>query len=152
MQKDGNISVFSASVEENLKFWILHLDNRALYQISTDSEAIPLPRFTLNLRWYLEFPLVKNALDVQVGANAIYHTAYHIPGYAPDLGMFYNQREEKMGGDPYVDAFINGQWQKVCVFVKYTNAFLHKGTTDFFSACGYLRPAHGFKIGVFWPF
>lgn len=152
IQKEGVTSVISAEVEENIRIWKLHFDNRVLYQYSSDQEFIPLPMLSLNLRYYVQFPLVKNALDVQIGANMLYHTKYYLQGYMPDLGMFYNQRDVEYGGDPYIDLFINGQWKKVSVFVKYTNAFVDRLTHDYFSASGYIRPTKAFKIGVFWPF
>lgn len=152
VQKEGVTNIISAEVEENIRIWKLHFDNRVLYQYSSDQEVIPLPMLTLNLRYYVQFPLVKDALDVQIGANVLYHTKYYLQGYMPDLGMFYNQRDIEYGGDPYIDVFINGQWKRVSVFVKYTNAFVNRLTHDYFSASGYIRPTEAFKFGVFWPF
>ena len=70
----------------------------------------------------------------------------------PDLGVFYNQRSEEIGNTFYFDPFVNMQWQRVCVFIKYTNAFLGKPSKDHFSCYGHIRPEKFLKFGVFWPF
>ncbi len=146
------LSVFSAYADENVKLWILHLDNRALFQISSDPEVLPLPKLALHMRYYVQFPVVKDAMDIQIGMDATYTTSFYAQAYSPDLGVFYNQTEELIGNTPYFDAFVNAQWQIVSVFVKYTNAFLGWPQSDYFSAYHYIKPARGFRFGVYWPF
>ena len=83
----------------------------------------------------------------RIAAANIYSSVLNV-----DLGMFYNQTEEEIGNTPYFDAFVNAQWQIVSVFVKYTNALIGWPQADYFSAYHYIRPARGFKFGVYWPF
>ncbi len=151
-QADAPIHVLSAYATENIKLGPLHLDNRVLYQISSDKEKLPLPDLTLNLRYYVQFPVVKNVLTMQIGANGIMYTKYFIPAYEPDLGVFYNQQEKQWGSNPYVDAFVNMQWKRVSFYVKYCN-ILHGVTRgDYFSAYNYIRPTSCLKFGIYWPF
>ena len=91
-------------------------------------------------------------MDMQLGLDATYTTAFYEQGYMPDLGVFYNQNKELIGSTPYFDAFVNMQWQCVCVYVKYTNCFLGWPQSDYFSAYHYIKPVRAFKFGVFWPF
>ena len=96
--------------------------------------------------------MVKNAMDMQLGVNGTYYTKYYVPGYMPDLGVFYNQREAEAGGNPLFDAFVNCQWKKVCIFLKYTNMFRNWPGKDHFAAYRYIRPEGTIKLGIFWPF
>ena len=152
-QTDAPVSVLSALVQENFHVWIFHFDNRVLYQVSSDQYALPLPMLSTNLRYYIQFPIVKNVLTMQIGANALFYTKYYVPGYNPSLGMFYNQREEELGGKaPYDDAFINMQWKKACIYVKYLNIAMGWPSREYFSAFHYLRPQHEWEVGITWPF
>ena len=99
-----------------------------------------------------QFALVKNVLDVQIGANAIFTTEYYAPGYSPALGVFYNQKTEKIGNTPYIDAFINMQWKRASIFVKYINAAQGWPDNDYFSAFRYIRSQKALKLGINWPF
>ncbi len=151
-QCDKPLSILSAYLDENIRLGFLHLDNRALFQLSSDQEVLPLPKLALHMRYYVQFPVVKDAMDLQIGMDATYTTSFYAQAYSPDLGMFYNQTEEEIGNTPYFDAFVNAQWQIVSVFVKYTNALIGWPQADYFSAYHYIRPARGFKFGVYWPF
>ena len=107
---------------------------------------------TLNLRYYVQFPVVKNVMTMQIGANGIMYTKYNLQAYEPDLGVFYNQNSQEWGNNPYVDAFVNIQWKNACLFAKYCNV-LHPFTKgDYFSAFNYIRPTDLFKFGLYWPF
>lgn len=151
-QFDKPISVMSASLEKNFKFWYIHLDNQALFQISSHQNVLPLPMLALRLRYYFEFPVVKNVMTVQLGADATFTTAYNAPAYNPALGVFQIQDKEKIGNCPYIDVFANFQWKRASIFVKFTNAAQGWPSADYFSAYHYIKPQRTFKFGVHWPF
>lgn len=151
-QAESPVNVLSAWLDENIRLWILHLDNRLLFQLSSDQDVLPLPKLAAHLRYYIQFTVVRDAMDMQIGMDGLWTSKFYEQGYMPDLGVFYNQNKELMGGTPYFDAFVNVQWQKVCVYVKYTNALLGWPENNYFSTYRYIRPGKGFKFGVFWPF
>ncbi len=91
-------------------------------------------------------------MDMQVGANGIMYTKYYLQAYEPDLGVFYNQTTQKWGSSPYVDAFVNIQWKRACVYVKYCNVLQSVTRGDYFSAMDYIRPTAALKFGIYWPF
>ena len=146
------MSVMSAWLEENVRLWVLHLDNKLLFQLSSDQDVLPLPKLAAHLRYYIQFTVVKNAMDMQIGMDGLWTSKFYEQGYMPDLGVFYNQKEELLGGTPYFDAFVNVRWQTVSAYVKYTNALLGWPENNYFSAYHYIKPGRGFKFGVFWPF
>ena len=151
-QAESPVQVLSACVTENIKLGPLHLDNRVLYQISGNKEVLPLPDLTLNLRYYFQFPVVRNVLTMQIGANGVMYTKYYLPSYEPDLGVFYNQNQNEWGSSPYVDAFVNMQWKTVSLYVKYCNVLHNLTRGDYFSADHYIRPTNCLKFGIYWPF
>lgn len=153
-QSSSAVSVLDVALTKNFKLWGLHFDNQALLQISSDENVIPLPLVALNARWYWQFNVVKNVMQMQLGANVTYTTKWYAPGYSPALGMFYNQKVEKYGNCPYIDAFVNIQWKRACIFVKVVNVGMGwpMDRADYFSAHGYIRPQRALKLGIFWPF
>ena len=152
-QYDKPVSIMSAYLHKDFTLWRFHFDNRALFQLtSAPEEVLPLPKLTLNLRWYFDIDVVKNVMNIQLGVNAVANTLWYLPTYAPDIGQFYNQTQEKIGNLPYCDVFANIQWKRASIFVKYTNAFQGWPTADYFSAFHYIKPTRGIKFGIHWPF
>lgn len=153
-QEASAVSVFNVALTKNFKLWGLHFDNQALFQLSSNENVIPLPMVAVNARWYWQFNVVKKVMQMQIGANVTYNTNWYAPGYSPALGMFYNQKVEKYGNCPYIDAFVNIQWKRACIFVKFVNVGMGwpMEHADYFSAHGYIRPQRAFKLGIFWPF
>jgi hypothetical protein len=152
-QYDKPVSIMSAYLHKDFTLWRFHFDNRALFQLtSAPEEVMPLPKLTLNLRWYFDIDVVKDVMNIQLGVNAVANTLWYLPTYAPDIGQFYNQTQEKIGNLPYCDVFANIQWKRASIFVKYTNAFQGWPTADYFSAFHYIKPTRGIKFGIHWPF
>ena len=147
LQKDFHIGTF------------LHLENQLLYQHSSMPDIVPVPDLAVNLRWYFQFVLQRNEnkdkiLEMQVGANAFYNTAWHSPGWNPVMGVFHNQTANLYNNGPYFDAFVNFQWKRACIFIKVENAGqgwpMEKA--DYFSADNYIVTQRSIKLGIFWPF
>ncbi|MBR3744805.1 MAG: putative porin [Bacteroidales bacterium] len=151
-QAESPVHVLTGYLTENIKLGPVHLDHRVLYQVSSDNEVLPLPKLTLNLRYYIQFQVVKNVMTMQIGANGIMYTKYFLQAYEPDLGVFYNQKEREWGNTPYVDAFVNVQWKRASLFAKYCNVLHPLTKGDYFSAFNYIRPTELFKFGLYWPF
>ncbi len=153
-QNDKPMSVMTASLRKDFQLWKFHFDHRILFQLSSDKEVMPLPMLGLNLRYYAEFDVVKNAMTMQIGANGTFTTKWYAPAYNPVLGVFHNQNKEQFGNCPYIDVFVNVQWKRVSVFLKAVN--LNMGwpneSADYFTAAGYIAPQRAFKIGITWPF
>ena len=151
-QNPEAMSILSAYVKKDIQLWKFHFENKVLFQVSSDEDVVPLPDISLDLRYYFQFWLVKNVLNVQIGANALYTSEYYAQGYSPALGVFYNQKREKIGNTPYIDAFVNMQWKRASIFVKYINAAQGWPDSDYFSSYRYIRSQKALKLGIHWPF
>ena len=163
IQQNGTpMSVLSASLRKEFVLGPVHFDHRALVQVSSNQEVLPLPTAAFNLRYYLQFvvqrdELQRKVMEMQVGVDAYCNTSWYAPAWNPNLGVFHNQTERLYYNGPVFDIFINVQWKRACVFVKYQNVaegwpLTHR---DYFSADRYIVTTSGMpglKFGVYWPF
>ncbi len=153
-QNTAPMSVMTASLKKNFKVWNFHFDHKALFQLSSNEEVMPLPMLALNFRYYFQFNVVRNVMQMQIGANGTYTTKWYLPAYNPVLGVFHNQNESKYGNCPYIDAFVNIQWKRACIFIKAINVNMGwpSKSADYFTADGYIAPQRAIKFGISWPF
>ena len=153
-QNTAPMSVMRASLKKNFKVWNFHFDHKALFQLSSNEEVMPLPMLALNFRYYFQFNVVRNVMQMQIGANGTYTTKWYLPAYNPVLGVFHNQNETKYGNCPYIDAFVNIQWKRACIFIKAINVNMGwpSKSADYFTADGYIAPQRAIKFGISWPF
>ena len=161
-QNGQAMSVLSANIHKDLVLGPLHLDHRALFQVSSNPDVLPLPAAAFNFRYYLQFVVQRNearqnVMVMQVGADAYYNTKWYSPAWNPNLGVFHNQTERLYTNGPFFDVFVNVQWKRACVFIKYQNAGggwpMRK--MDYFSADRYIVTSNGMdglKLGIYWPF
>lgn len=151
-QESDAISVTTLYVQKNFKAGAFHADNRFLFQISGNEDVVPLPKISLNARWYAQFVLVRSVLTGQVGIDTYFHTKYYVPAYNPAVGLFYNQTEKKIGEYPMVDAFVNFKWKRATLFFKMTHVDQGMFTKEYFSALHYPRNKRMLRIGLTWHF
>lgn len=153
-QNGTPMSVMTASLMKNFRLWKFHFDNRALFQLSSNDDVMPLPMLALDLRYYFQFNVVRNVMQMQIGAEGRFTTKWYAPAYNPVAGVFHNQRDFKYGNSPDIDVFINIQWKRACIFIKLINAGMGwpNDRADYFSAHHYIHSQRAFKFGVFWPF
>lgn len=146
-QFGGNAQVFSASLNQPLRFGIFNWDNKVTYQKSSNQRVIPLPQLTLFSNMYLLFRVA--TLTAQIGVDLTYMTGYSALGYNPAVMAFTNCWIRQVGNYPIMDAYANFKLKKVKFYVLYShfNQGLFGGTNSF-SALNYpLNPAR-FLFGL----
>ena len=159
-QNSGVVSVLSASLRKEFVIGgLLHLDNKVLAQVSSDQEILPLPALALNLKWFAQFAVQKdaernNVMVMQIGLNGWYNTQWYAPAWNPAAGVFHNQARALYENGPVVDVFMNIQWKRACIFLKYENANMGwpLKDSDYFTAHNYIGTQRTLKLGIFWPF
>lgn len=155
VQCPDNIQVFSASLRQDFKLGILHLDNEVTYQKSSDQSVLPLPELTLYHNLYLQFGLAKKVLQVELGADMRYFTMYYAPDYSPALGQYYLQNAEtryKLGGYPLVNGYVNIHLKRTRLFLAMYNLIQGQGDKSYFTVPHYPLNPRGLKLGVSWNF
>lgn len=105
IQSEENISIIAANLQLNLITPWVNMDNSVVYQY-VSSPNIPLPTLALYSNLYYHGTWFK-ALDVQIGVDVQYNTAYYAPLLDPATGQFCVQDKVKIGNYPIMSAYAN---------------------------------------------
>ena len=154
-QHSGNIQVFTAMLQQKLKFGILHFDGEVVYQKSSEQSILPLPKLSAYGNLYIHAGLVKNILQVSLGADVRYFTKYNAPDYSPVIGQFYLQNPENqiaIGGHPMVNIYANFHWKRTRIFLMMYNVNQNSGNSRYFLAPHYPISPRILKLGISWNF
>lgn len=149
-QYDGNIQIVAANAEVNFNLWVLHLENKAIYQKSSNADVLPLPELCTYNNVYFEFKMFKKVLTTQIGSDMYYNTAYYAPSYMPATGMFYLQNSEKIGDAPIMSAYLSFHLATARFFFKYYHYNKSFSAKNYFSMPNYPLYPERFKMGLSW--
>ena len=153
-QSGETIKVANATLTQNFKLGILHLDNEVTWQKS-NNDVLPLPTWTLYHNLYILTKIAKKVLNVQLGADVRYFSQYYAPTYAPGLQQFHLQREEgkiKVGDYPVVNVYANLQLKRTRFFVMLYHVNEGMGSRKYFYVPHYPINQRMLKFGVSWNF
>lgn len=154
-QHSGSIQVFSATLKQDFKLGVLHLDNEVTYQKTSDADILPLPELVLYHNLYLKFALAKKVLKIELGTDLRYFTQYYAPDYAPAIGQFYLQNHEtryKLGAYPMLNGYLNLHLKRTRIFVQMYNILQRGGDKSYFYAPHYPLNPRILKVGLSWNF
>ena len=154
-QHSGNIQVFTAMLQQKLQFGIFHLDGEVAYQKSSEQSILPLPELSAYGNLYLQTAVVKNVLQVSLGADVRYFTKYNAPDYSPVIGQFYLQNPENqvaIGGHPMINVYANLHWKRTRIFLMMYNVNQNSGNSRYFLAPHYPISPRILKLGISWNF
>ena len=152
-QYGGNIQVFTAMLQQKLKYGIFHLDGEVVYQKSSEQSILPLPELSAYGNLYLHTALVKNVLQVSLGSDIRYFTKYNAPDYSPVIGQFYLQNpnnEIAVGGCPMINVYANFHWKRTRIFLMMYN--VNQSNSGYFLAPHYPISPRILKLGISWNF
>lgn len=151
-QYGGNLQVLSATIKQDFKLGILHLDNEAVWQKVSNAAVLPLPDLSLYHNLYLQFKVSKKVLSVQLGADVRYFTSYYAPNYMPATQQFYLQSDDKIkiGGYPVVNLYANLHLKRTRFYVMMYHVNQGMGKKNYFMAPHYPINPSVFKFGLSW--
>lgn len=122
-QYGGNVQIFSASLNQELKLGILHWNNTIYYQKSSNKSVLPLPELTIYSNLFLKFIAFK-VLKLQFGLDCDYYTAYNGLDYQPATMTFHVQGQDnmvKIGNYPLMNAYVTARLYKTRFYVLYSH-------------------------------
>ena len=152
VQSSKTLMVLTAWGKQNFKAGNFHFDQTVYFQKSTQEDILSLPVIALYSHNYYENTFFKKALKFCVGIDLFYNTKFYADKYKPSSMQFYNQRDEKTGGYPKVDVFIDFAIKRAHLFLKYEHLNYYFTNGEYFSALNYpINPAM-FKFGLKWNF
>ncbi|MFV0541805.1 MAG: putative porin [Aestuariibaculum sp.] len=155
-QNNGTITYLRAKLENELTFGKFALTNTLLYQNTQEAEGIlNVPDFTTRNTISFSTHLFKKALFFQTGLTFKYFTKYYMDAYNPLLAEFYIQENDKYGGFPLFDYFLNVKIRQTRLYLKaehFNTAFKKLATYNYYSAPN--NPYRDFTVrfGVVWNF
>lgn len=154
-QFGGNLQILSATLSQNFRLGIFHLDNEVTWQKSSNNAVLPLPELSLYHNFYLQTKLAKKVLSVQIGADVRYFTKYNAPAYMPVTQQFYLQPtndQVEVGGYPIVSVYANLHLKRTRIFAMMYHVNQGMGKANSFLAPHYPINPRLLKIGLSWNF
>ena len=154
-QNSGNIQILSATLKQNFRAGIFHLDNEVTWQKSSNETVLPLPQISVYSNLYLLTKLAKKVLTVQLGADVRYFTKYNAPAYTPSIQQFHLQPgndQVEIGGYPIVNVYANLHLKRTRLFAMYSHVNQGMGTRNSFLVPHYPINPNLLRIGVSWNF
>lgn len=154
-QYSSHMQVIDATLTQNFRLGILHLDNEVTWQKTNGSSVLPLPELSLYHNLYLLTTLAHKVLTVQLGADLRYFTSYYAPDYAPALQHFTLQdatERVKIGGYPVVNVYANIHLKRTRLFAMMYHVNAGMGDRNYFFVPHYPLNGRLLKFGLSWNF
>ncbi|MBX2896183.1 MAG: hypothetical protein KF763_12115 [Cyclobacteriaceae bacterium] len=123
-QSGGNQQLLVPELRTSVRFFRhVYLRPQLLYTsfLNNDGNILRIPKWFANAQLAYENMLFKGNLQVQIGVDAHWRSAYTALGYDPAIQQFYVQDKTTARAFPLVDVFFNGKFKRGRFFVKYHN-------------------------------
>jgi hypothetical protein len=147
-QYNSNLQIITAKLKQNFRYKALGWDNEVAFQLSSNTDVLPLPQISAYTNLYLDFNLVK-VLRLQLGADARYFTSYYAPYYEPATQQFQNQTERKIGNYPIINGYANFRLKQANFFIAaYNLSTLFITPGEYFSLLHYPLNPMILKLGI----
>ncbi|MDE5727069.1 MAG: putative porin [Duncaniella sp.] len=148
VQHGGSVQVMSLRLDQDLRWKALNWRNSIIYQTTSNDDVIPLPSLAVYSNLYLQFRVAR-VLQVQLGVDLDWYTAYYAPAYQPATMSFVNQKELKCGNYPFMNAYANFKLDRARFFVLFShvNQGLF-GNNGYFAVPHYPLNPRRFQMGV----
>lgn len=131
-QYGGSVQIFSATLDQKLKFGIWNWNNTITYQTSSKKEVIPLPALSIYSNMFLHFRAFK-VLDLQIGIDCDWYTRYYGLELQPATMTFHTQDKTKVGNYAFCNAYITARLYKVRFYVLWSHVNQGLFSKDYFS-------------------
>ncbi|MDT0559098.1 putative porin [Ichthyenterobacterium sp. W332] len=152
-QFGNSVDYFRLKFSNQFSFGKFTSDNSLLYQnVLEGNGVLNTPDFITRNTVYFSDHLFKKALFLQIGITFNYFSDYHMNAYNPLLGEFFVQNDQKLGGFPRLDFFINAKVRQTRIFLKaehFNSAFTGY---NYYSAPNYPFRDFSIRFGLVWNF
>ncbi|MDE6811100.1 MAG: putative porin [Muribaculaceae bacterium] len=146
-QFGGNVQVFSATLDQKLKFGIWNWYNTITYQVSSDKNVIPLPALSIYSNMFIEFRAF-HVLNLQIGVDCNYYTRYYGLAYQPALMTFHTQHEQEVGNYAFCNAYLSAKLYKCRFYVLWSHVNQGWFSKDYFSVPNYPLNPRCLQLGL----
>ncbi|MFZ2338912.1 MAG: putative porin [Bacteroidales bacterium] len=155
-QHGGGLSVVSVYASKDLRAWKFHLTTDLLFQQSGNPDVLDLPLATARTTGFFEhlfnFRKTDGQMNMQVGAEVLYHTPYYAYSYMPATGRFYMQDKVETGNYPFVNVFMNLKIRRTRIFLMLDHVNAGFTGYNYFMIPSYPMNVRMFRYGLAWTF
>lgn len=113
---------------------------------------IRLPEFIVRESVYGNFQLFKKALQLQVGIDATWFSAFYGDAYNPNIAQFYLQNTKEIGNYIFADAWVSIKIKPVRIFVKADHVNAGMLGRKYYLIPHYPQNDFALKFGLSWVF
>ena len=148
-QYGGSVQIFSASIDQKLKFGIWNWNNTVTYQASSNQDVIPLPALSVYSNMFLGFTAFR-VLHMQIGVDCDYYTKYRGYDYQPATMSFHVQGENPIwvGKFAVANAYVTAKLYKVRFFVLWSHVNQGLFGSNYFSLPHYPIDPRQLRFGL----
>lgn len=153
-QYNGRVNYLKVEVERQLDFGNFSVLGLVTYQNILDGQDVfKAPELLGRASVFYTNEFFNKALFLQTGVTGKYFTEFEMNGYDPVLAEFYVQNNEKLGGFPMIDLFVNAKISQTRIYFKWEhfNA-LFGSQNNYFSAPGHPFRDAKIRFGLVWNF
>lgn len=149
-QSSSPVSILQLSVQKDFDFRAFHLDNRIVFQ-TTDNKVLEQPSMVGKHSLYYQGLWFK-ALQVQIGADVRYTSAFQPNYYNPFIGQFVLQNRQKIDFYPNLDANFSIKVSRFRAFFKWENITetFDLSQRYYYTSAFSPWPESSFRFGVSW--
>lgn len=153
-QSGDAITLFTASLSQDVTLGPLNWESVVTWQKSTKSEVIPVPDLNIYTNLFLRFKIAK-VLSCDLGADMFYFTKYYAPDYSPAIGQFTVQESDsrvEIGNRPIIDVYANFHLKHTRFFIMMSHVNANVGVKNYFLTPHYPLNGSVIRFGVSWNF
>lgn len=150
-QLNEDVTVQYANLSGVIRLGSLSWQPFLRYQ-KVNNGILQLPEFSLFNRLYVEGWIFDHNMNVQLGSDLYFTTAYFTPGFSSVTNQFYYSSENKIGNYPFVDLFFVAKVKATRIFVKANNMYQLISGKSPYTAFLYPHSNFSIKFGFNWVF
>lgn len=152
-QNNATITYLRATLQKEIRYKNFALNNTILYQnVSDENNTLNVPQIVTRNTLYYSNHVFKKAMFLQTGIIFNYFTEYNMNGYDPLLAEFYTQNQQKLGGFPRLDFFINAKIRQTRIFLKAEHFNAAFTGYNYYSAPNQPFRDFAVRFGLVWNF
>ena len=152
-QSAENIALLTLQLEQAVRLGILNWESQVTYQKSSHS-ILAVPDLNIYSNLYLKFRINK-VLNVELGGDVRWFTAYEAPDYNPLIGQYAIQNNGdnnlKIGNYPWVNVYANLKLKQARFYVMMSHVNYSSGNSYFLTP-HYPTNQRVLRFGVSWNF
>lgn len=152
-QQADRINQLRVKYQKEFRWRKWALNNTFLYQeVNQTGNVLNVPSFITRNSLYYSSHVFKKAMFLQTGVTFKYFTEYYMNSYNPLMAEFYTQEQEKIGGFPLLDFFINAKVRQTRIYLKAEHFNSSFTGYNFYAAPNYPYRDFVIRFGLVWNF